>query len=359
MSRHIAFLVFPGFQLLDLSGPMAAFQVASRRLSGGATGDEKGDGNGTGSETGNGIGNGEEARAAPYTWEVVSEQGGLIASSAGIAIATEALPPHPPTHIDTLLVTGGSGVWEARSAPGLRAFIAAAPGFARRVASVCNGALMLAAAGLLDGRRATTHWRIGPLLQREYPQTRVDSDRIFVQDGQIWTSAGVTTGIDLALALIEEDLGIEAARVVARDLVVYHRRPGGQSQFSSLLEMEPASDRIQQALRYAREHLQEDLSVERLAELVFLSPRQFGRLFALETGSTPAKAVERLRAEAARPRVESGVESIEVIARDVGFNDAERMRRAFVRVFGHPPQALRRGSRQLGQGVEALASRVQ
>lgn len=330
MSRHVAFLVFPGFQLLDLSGPLAAFQVASQRLTG-------------------------EGEAPPYTWEVLSEQGGLVTSSAGLGIATDAMPPQVPTHIDTLLVAGGSGVWEARHSPVLRAFIAAAPGFARRVASVCNGALMLAAAGLLEGRRATTHWRIAPRLQREHPAVRVESDCIFVQDGQVWTSAGVTTGIDLALALIEEDLGVDAARVVARDLVVYHRRPGGQSQFSSLLEMEPASDRIQQVLLHAREHLGEDLSVERLAEVACLSPRQFGRLFALETGSTPAKAVERLRAEAARPRVESGVEAIEVIAREVGFGDAERMRRAFLRVFGHPPQALRRTWRGVeaggGQGV--------
>jgi transcriptional regulator GlxA family with amidase domain len=319
MSRHIAFLVFPGVQLLDLSGPLAAFQVAALRT---------------------------DVEPAPaYTWEVFSEQGGLVPSSCGVPISCGSIPPQIPTHIDTLIVSGGSGVGVARESAVLRAFIAAVPQFARRVASVCNGALMLAGAGLLEGRRATTHWRIGPQLQREHPQTRVDSDCIFVHDGQIWTSAGVTTGIDLALAMIEEDLGVEAARTTARELIVYHRRPGGQSQFSTLLEMEPASDRIQMALRHAREHLRENLSVEKLAEVACLSPRQFGRSFLTETGSTPAKAVERLRAEAARPRVEEGSEPIEVIARDVGFSDPERMRRAFVRVFGQPPQSLRRSNR--------------
>jgi transcriptional regulator GlxA family with amidase domain len=319
MSRHIAFLVFPGFQLLDLSGPLAAFQVATLRTS--------------------------APEAPAYTWEVFAEQGGQVMSSCGVPIFCGCIPPDVPTHIDTLMVSGGTGAWEARNSAVLRSFIAAAPQFARRVASVCNGALMLANAGLLDDRRATTHWRVGPQLQREHPRTRVDSDRIFVHDGQIWTSAGVTTGIDLALAMIEEDLGVEAARTTARDMVVYHRRPGGQSQFSTLLEMEPASDRIQLALRHARENLRENLSVERLAEVACLSPRQFGRSFLLETGATPAKAVERLRAEAARPRVEEGSEPIEVIARDVGFSDPERMRRAFVRVFGQPPQSLRRASR--------------
>ena len=182
-------------------------------------------------------------------------------------------------------------------------------------------------------------------LQRRYPHVQVQSDHIFIHDGPVWTSAGISSGIDLALALIEEDLGVEVSPAVARELVVYHRRPGGQSQFSALLELDPASSRIARALSYAREHLHETLDVDRLAEVAHLSRRQFDRAFAAETGQTPAKAVEKLRAEAARPRVESGDESLEQVARAVGFADPERMRRAFIRVFGQPPQSVRRGGR--------------
>jgi transcriptional regulator GlxA family with amidase domain len=204
---------------------------------------------------------------------------------------------------------------------------------------------VLAAAGLLNGRRATTHWQAAALLQRQYPEVRVESDRIFVKEGSIWTSAGVTAGIDLALALIEEDLGVEAAKSAARELVVYYRRPGGQSQFSALVELESASERVRQALGFARAHLREVVSVEQLAKAAGLSPRQFGRVFLAETGQTPAKAVEKLRAEAARIQIEKSDEPIEAVAQAVGFADPERMRRAFVRTFGHPPQALRRMAR--------------
>ena len=313
MTLAIGFLVFPGFNILDLSGPLAAFDTVSRDRS-----------------------------PRPYRLEVLSEQGGAVASSCGLPVVTLPLEGRSP---DLLLVVGGRGVERAAAVPQLLAFIRDAG--AARVASVCTGAFLLAAAGRLDGRRATTHWRHAATLQRQYPGVRVEMDRIFIKDGPVWSSAGITAGIDLALALIEEDLGVEAARGTARDLVVYHRRPGGQSQFSALLDLEPPSDRIQAALRYAREHLREALSVDRLAAVAHLSPRQFGRAFLAETGQTPAKAVERLRAEAARPRIEDGIEPIEVIARDVGFSDPERMRRAFLRAFGQPPQALRRGRRAL------------
>lgn len=192
-----------------------------------------------------------------------------------------------------------------------------------------------------DYARGEAEARLGQLAW----QVQVDSDKIFIQDGALWTSAGISAGIDLALALVEQDLGQELAHAVAREMVVYYRRPGGQSQFSSLLEMEPPSGRIRQALRYAREHLHEALSAERLAEIACLSRRQFDRAFSAETGQTPAKAIERLRAEAARVRVENSDESLEGIARMVGFADPERMRRAFLRLFGQPPQALRRASR--------------
>src|SRR5262249_27670884 len=189
----------------------------------------------------------------------------------------------------------------------------------RRIGSTCTGAFNLAQAGILDGRRATTHWLYAERLRREYPEVDVEEDRIFLIDGHVWTSAGMTACIDLALALVEKDLGAEIALLVAKKMVVYHRRAGGQSQFSALLELQPRSDRIQTALTYAKEHLHNDLSVEELAEAAHLSPRQFSRAFREETGQTPAKAVENLRVEAARLMLESGRHPVEVVARDTGF----------------------------------------
>ncbi|MDQ0475160.1 GlxA family transcriptional regulator [Labrys wisconsinensis] len=313
MTRGIAFLVFPDFQILDLTGPLSAFDMASRR-------------------------------AAPpaYRPAVLSETGGPVASSCGLRVETE---PLGEAVFDTLVAVGGGGVYAARSSPALLGFLSRAAPAARRVTSVCSGAFLLAAAGILDGRRVTTHWQRALRLQRDHPGLKVEADRIFIQDGPVWTSAGITAGIDLALALIEDDLGLEVARAVARELVVYHRRPGGQSQFSALIDLDPSSDRIRAALAFAREHLHEALPVERLAGAACLSPRQFGRAFLAETGETPARAVERLRAEAARLRVEAGFEPLEEVARHSGFRDPERMRRAFLRAFGQPPQALRRAAR--------------
>jgi transcriptional regulator GlxA family with amidase domain len=313
--RKIAFLIFPDCSLLDFSGALTVFEVANRLSPG---------------------------NSRPYLLQVMSEHGGVLRSASGTEILTHALDR---TVLDTLVVAGGSGPREGNLSAPLVAYTRHAASRARCTASVCTGAFVLAAAGLLDGRRATTHWRLAALLQRLHPQVQVDSDKIFIQDGALWTSAGISAGIDLALALVEQDLGQELAHAVAREMVVYYRRPGGQSQFSSLLEMEPPSGRIRQALRYAREHLHEALSAERLAEIACLSRRQFDRAFSAETGQTPAKAIERLRAEAARVRVENSDESLEGIARMVGFADPERMRRAFLRLFGQPPQALRRASR--------------
>ncbi|WP_454724469.1 MULTISPECIES: GlxA family transcriptional regulator [Cupriavidus] len=308
--RHIGFFVYPGFQIQDLSGPLAAFELA---------------------ELGAGI--------KAYRCHVVSQAGGEIASSGGLKVITDSIPPT----LDTLLVVGGEISDDPAGLPTITAHLSAAErNGTRRIGSVCTGAFILAKAGLLDGRCATTHWKHSRQLQRMFPKARVQSDRIFTKDGHIWTSAGVTAGIDLALALIEEDLGHAASHAVAQALVVYHRRPGGQSQFSALADMEPASDRIREVLTYMREHLNEPLSTETLASVACLSPRQFGRTFLAETGETPAKAVERLRVEVARQRVERGAEPIERIAGSVGFTDPERMRRAFIRVTGHPPQSLRR-----------------
>jgi len=314
MVRDIGFLIYPAFNILDLTGPVAVFEEPEN----------------------------SPRVPPPYRLRMLSAEGGLVASSSGVAVMTE---PFGEPAFDTLVVVGGAGTVAAMESPGVLDFVRAAAAASRRVASICSGAGILAAAGLLDGRRATTHWRFAAYLQRRYPRVRIDEERIFIQDGPIWTSAGVSAGIDLSLALVEEDLGLEASRARARDLVVYHRRPGGQSQFSTLLELEPPSDRIRQALTFAREHLHEPLNVERLAEVACLSPRQFGRAFHAETGQTPAKAIERLRAEAARVRLETSSESIEQVADAVGFSDPERMRRAFVRVFGQPPQAIRRIAR--------------
>ena len=315
MNRKISFFIFPGFQLLDLAGPLAAFQTASA-----------------------------SSEREPYRLQVVSKSGGLVASSAGVKVAAVPIRNQP---LDTLIIVGGPGARTLATAGDGLDIIRPIARRSRRIASVCTGAFILAAIGFLDGRRATTHWSYVAQLQREYPKVKVDGDRIFIKDGSVWTSAGVTAGIDLALALIEEDLGFDVSRAVARGMVVYHRRSGGQSQFSTMLEMEPASDRIRRSLAFAREHLSEPLSVERLAEVACISPRHFGRAFRAETGETPAKAVERLRTEAAQHRVEAGTEPIEEIAALAGFSDPERMRRAFLRRFGQPPQALRRSAHRL------------
>jgi transcriptional regulator GlxA family with amidase domain len=220
-----------------------------------------------------------------------------------------------------------------------------APKRHRRIAAVCTGAFVLAEAGLLDGRRATTHWMYARELQRTYPKVQMDEDRIFINHGPIWTSAGMTAGVDLGLALIENDLGPELTKTVARKLVVYHRRSGGQSQFSTLLELAPKSDRIQAALAYARDNLHKRLTVVDLAEAAHLSPRQFSRAFHAETGQSPAKAIEHLRVEGARNLLEQSRHPIEVVARQTGFSDRDHMRRAFLRAFGQPPQVLRRNAR--------------
>ncbi|HWB49782.1 MAG TPA: GlxA family transcriptional regulator [Stellaceae bacterium] len=318
MTRTIAFLIFPDFQLLDAAGPITVFETAGR--------DDPGC----------------RAQSSAYRLRVVAREGGPVISSSGTALTAEAFTGEP---IDTLIVAGGWGTRQAAACPATLAYIRGAAGRARRVASVCSGAFVLAAAGLLDGRRATTHWSRAAELARAYPQIRVEPDRIFVREGTVWTSAGITAGIDLALALVAEDRGEVVARSVAQQLVVYHRRPGGQSQFSALLEADRPGSRFSPLLAWARERLDEKLPVERLAERAAMSPRHFARAFTAETGTTPAKAIERLRLEASRERVETGAEPIESVAVGTGFGDPERMRRAFIRAFGQPPQALRRAAR--------------
>jgi transcriptional regulator GlxA family with amidase domain len=308
--KRVAVIVFPGFQILDMVG-VAVFEVANT-LPGGPF----------------------------YALDMLSERGGSVTSSAGVKTETSKFGE---CRFDTVMVAGAMDIPEATT--GLIAFLRAASAESRRTASICTGAFLLAEAGLLDGRRATTHWFAARELKRRYPKIRVEEDRIYINDEHRWTSAGMTACIDLCLAMVEEDLGIEAARSVAKKMVVYHRRTGGQSQFSALLELEPKTDRIQKALSYARQNLKRDLSVDDLADAANLSRRQFTRAFRAETGQSPAKAVETLRVEAARSMIEEGNHSLEVIAREHGFADPERMRRAFLRAFGQPPQAIRRAAR--------------
>ncbi len=307
--RDVSFIMENGFQVMGLAA-LSAFEFVNKSL-------------------------GSEA----YRLTVMSESGGIIRSSLGIGIETQPLADFP----DTLMVVGE--LLPQPSSPGLRDYISRAGTHSRRVAGVCTGAFLLAEAGLLDGRAATTHWAHARTLQERFPNIIVDEDRIFLKDGNIWTSAGMSSAIDLTLALIEDDHGVEMSRDIARRLVVYHRRPGGQSQFSALLEMEPRSDRVRRALIYAKENLSKPLTVEELAEAASLSPRQFSRLFREETGRSPAKAVERLRLEAAKVMLEEGRHHLDTVARDTGFSDRDRMRRAFLRFFGQPPQSLRRSHR--------------
>lgn len=275
-----------------------------------------------------------------YDISLLSENGGQVRASAGFSVQTE---PFGGTVWDTVLILAGTELQPVT--PGLLDFIRSSMNTVRRLAAPCVGAFILAEAGVLDGRRASTHWAFARQLQNRYPDVKVEEDRIFIIDGSVWTSAGMTAGIDLALAMVEKDLGADVARTVARNLVVYHRRTGGQSQFSALLELEPKSDRIQKALNFAKQNLKSELSVEDLADAASLSPRQFSRAFRAETGQSPAKAVENLRVESARVLMEQGRLSMDVIANETGFVDRERMRRAFLRAFGQPPQAMRRLAR--------------
>ncbi len=305
--HRIGFIVYPAFSPMNLA-VTSVFEIANWKVG-----------------------------SAAYEVTLLSEQGGPIATSLGSKIQTSSFKRRT---FDTLIIAGS--IAAPAATPGLLNYLRSAVHRTARIASVCTGALVLAEAGLLDGRRATTHWQFARNMQRRYPNIDVKEDRIFIIDGPIWTSAGMSAGVDLALALLENDLGDEIARAVAKILVVYHRRAGGQSQFSTLLDLDATSDRVQTALTYAKQHLSKPLSVNDLAKAAFLSPRQFSRLFRQETGRSPAKAIERLRVESARLMIEAGRFSAEEIARKNGFGNRERMRRSFVRAFGQSPQAIQR-----------------
>ncbi|MEG8202780.1 GlxA family transcriptional regulator [Pseudomonas sp. 5FOS] len=279
-----------------------------------------------------------------YRIQNFSVGGGTVRSSLGMYMDT--LPLGAPGLADTWMITG---TLTPLTPPGDEV-LASVRGFvdgARRIAGLCTGCFVLAQAGVLDNRRATTHWAYAKKLRELHPKIEVEEDRIFIVDGQIWTSAGMTAALDMALGMVEKDLGTELARSVARKLVMHQRRSGGQSQHSELLTLAPKSDRIQNALDYARKHLNRPLSVEELAESVHLSPRQFTRVFTAETGQSPAKAVESLRLEAARLMIEQSRHSLDVVAKETGFRDRRHMREVFIRGFGVPPQAVRRDARRV------------
>lgn len=272
-----------------------------------------------------------------YDLVVMSERGGAVRNSFGMEISTK---PLDSGSFDTILM--GSSLEPRSATPELIAYLRSASETTRRLVSICVGAFTFGEAGLLRNRRATTHWAFSADLQRRFPDTKVEMDRIFLADGQIWTSAGMTACVDLALEMVESDLGQDLARVVARSLVLLDRRTGGQSQHSALLDITARSDRVQKALAFARQHLDEPLTNEQLAAVACLSPRQFTRVFRGETGRSPAKVVEKLRLEKAKFLLEQGRLPVAVVAKEAGFGDRERMRRAFLRSFGRPPQALRK-----------------
>jgi transcriptional regulator GlxA family with amidase domain len=309
----IGVLVFPDFQLLDAAGPISVFEIAMRYA------------------------------GMPPSIRVLAVKPGPVRSSSGVEMLARGIKPTGA--ITTLIVAGGEGVRGAAKCATTLALVRSMVKRGVRVASVCSGAFVLAEAGVLDGRRATTHWQRTSQFLKLYPKVKLEPDRIFVRDGNIWSSAGITAGIDLALALAAEDFGDAVAQKTARQLVLYHRRSGGQSQFSSLLELKAPAGRFGPLLSWAREHLDAPLTVEDMAEQAGMSSRHFARAFIAETGTTPSKAVERLRIEVARQRVQSGSEAIERVAETTGFRDPERMRRAFIRAFGQPPQSLRRAAR--------------
>ena len=309
---HVSMVLTPGFQFLAL-GAQAAFELAN------VLKDE-----------------------TYYTLSITSVEGGPIMSSSGFALPTTRLSD--VGQVDTLLLLAGL-VPPPQQDEATLATLRAMAKESRRVAGLCTGSFLLGQMGLLDGRRATTHWSYAQAMRKAFPNVRVEDDRIFINEGPVWTSAGLTAGLDLAVALIEEDLGRDVASALARRLVMHHRRAGGQSQHSELLQLAPSSDRIQKTLIHAKTHLTNPLTVDELADVAALSPRQFSRAFHAETGQTPAKAIEQIRLEAARLMIEETRHPMEKIAQESGFVDLRRMRDAFMRQYGQPPQTIRRLAR--------------
>jgi transcriptional regulator GlxA family with amidase domain len=318
--RKVALVAFADAQLLDIAGPLEVFSRAARLAT-------------------------DEGRRGPplYTVEILARRAGPVTTSSGLSVlAQRGFSDVRGDHIDTLLVAGGRGIPAAVADRRLVAFVRRLAARVRRLASVCTGAFVLAEAGLLDGKRVTTHWSACARLAAAYPRLMVDPDPIFIRQGKLYTSAGVTAGMDLALALVEEDHGPRLARAVARELVLFLQRPGGQSQFSAQLEVQKA-DRapLAELQAWMADHLREDLSVATLAHRVAMSPRNFARVFTRDVGLTPARFVERLRIEAARRRLEESDDGVEAVADACGFGSGESLRRAFVRALRVAPTAYR------------------
>ncbi|MDN8003691.1 GlxA family transcriptional regulator [Burkholderia multivorans] len=313
--RPILILAFPRAQLLDVSGPLQVFASVNELAL-------------------------ERGRPAPYVPRIVAADAGPVETSSGVAVVADSLRS-AARGIDTLIVAGGKGVHAASRDARLVRWVRRQADRARRVASVCTGAFLLAEAGLLDGRRAVTHWTRCDELAARYPNVRVEADPIFIREGTLWTSAGVTAGIDLALALVEEDLGRAVALDVARELVVFLKRPGGQAQFSAMLSMQRTDDRFGELHAWIAEHLSADLSVPALAERARMSERSFVRHYRASTGRTPARAVEQIRVEAAQRLLGETGWPVKRIAARCGFGSEETLRRSFVRVLGVSPQEYR------------------
>ncbi|MGC7404782.1 GlxA family transcriptional regulator [Pandoraea pneumonica] len=315
--RLIAFLIVPPFVLLDLAGPLDAFHAVIRNVT-------------------------EMGQPTPYRTVVVSAHGGPVETGSGITLHTEAMHALADMDVDTLIAVGGAVMHRPAVPDAVGEWLRAYAPRVRRVCSVCVGAFILGAAGLLDGRRATTHWLDTAMLQTCYPSARVESDPIYVREDPVWTSAGITAGIDLGLALVEDDLGVDVALQAARRLVVFLKRAGGQSQFSPPLQEQFAAGAPFGELHgWMADRLDGDLSVVRLAEQANMSPRTFARSYLAKTGSTPAKAVERMRLEAARFALLDSEAPLKRIAARVGFGDEQNLRRAFVRQYGVTPAAYR------------------
>lgn len=317
-TRRVAMLGYDGLQVLDVTGPLEVFSLASRLLL------EQG-----------------RARVAPYEVMLVAQRAGPVASSSGLVLVADRGWDRLGA-VDTLLVSGGAGVGRVLDDGELIAWLRCEAPKARRYGAVCTGALLLARAGLLDGRRVTTHWAFLRSLADLAPTADIQPDAIFVRDGRLWTSAGVTAGMDMALAIVEEDWGRPLALAVAHQLVMYLKRPGRYSQYSAALAAQSslAQGRFRDLMEWVFEHLDEDLSVKKLAERVEMSPRNLGRSFSEEAGLTPAKFVERARFEAARRLLAEGA-TLESVAARCGFGSAETLRRVFHRRTGMGPAAYR------------------
>ena len=313
--RIVEVLAYPSVKLLDVTGPIQVFASANAFMA-------------------------QAGEAMPYAIRIVAQGGDRVEASGGVELAVHPLSAVDAA-LDTLVIAGGEGVAAAATDTVLIDWVRERAKQSRRTASVCTGAFLLAASGMLDGRRAVTHWAFCAELARRFPAIRVEPDPIFIQDGPVWTSAGVTSGIDLALALVEEDLGRATALAVARYLVVFLKRPGGQAQFSEFLSLQTTDERFGALHDWISNHLGGDLSLPVLARQAGMSERSFSRHYAEATGQTPARAIERLRVQGARHLLSETRLPVKRISQRCGFGSEETMRRSFLRVLDTTPQDYR------------------